>query len=200
MVVDSNTVLWGQTIIYTAYCLVILAVIGWFAMKITRPVDAPPPVKPAIFYGFVAFLTLTGVSLHLITYNTIPWVPDDLNAREAGRDAPAFTFVIKDHQFFHDGHALPAVVPAAQQIPVPCGQLVKFSVTTEDNTYGFGLFRANNSMVMQMQVIPGHDNVLVWTFVKNGTYTIRSTEYSGPAGNNLQAKDAIVVSGCAQEE
>ena len=198
--VDSNTVLWGQTIIYTAYCLAILAVIGWFAMKITRPADAPPIVKPALFYGFVAFLTVTGVSLHLITYNTIPWVPDDLNAREAGRNAPTYDFTVRTHQYFHNGQAMPGVVPAAQQIQVPCGKLVKFSVTTEDNTYGFGLFRPNNSMVMQMQVIPGHANELVWTFVKNGTYSIRSTEYSGPSRNNLQVKDAIVVSGCSEGE
>lgn len=198
--VDSNTVLWGQTIIYTAYCLVILAVIGWFAMKITRPTDAPPLVKPALFYGFVAFLTITGVSLHIITYNTIPWVADDLNAHEAGKDAPTFAFEVKQHQYYVEGQPMPAVVPPAQQVQVPCDTLVKFSVTTHDNTYGFGLFRPNNSMLMQMQVVPGHANELVWTFVKNGTYSIRSTEYSGPAGNNLQVKDAIVVSGCSEGE
>ncbi len=198
--VDSNTVLWGQTIIYTLYCLAILAVVGWFALRITRPVDAPPIVKPALFYGFVAFLTVTGVSLHIVTFNTIPWVSDDLNAHTVGKDVPTFEFTVKKHKYHHEGREMPAEVAESDRIQVPCGELVKFSVTTEDNTYGFGLFRQNNSMLMQMQVVPGHPNELVWTFVRNGLYTIRSTEYSGPAGNALTVKNAISVTGCEQGE
>ncbi len=198
--IDSNTVLWGQTIVYTAYVVVICAVIAWFALSIVRPVTAPPVVKPAYFYAFVAFLTTVGVSLHIVTYNTIPWVPDDLNAREVGKGVPTFSFTMKGHAFYVDGKKLESPVAEANRVKVPCGKLVKFSVTSEDATYGFGLFRANNSMVMQMQVVPGHPNELVWTFVKNGTYTIRSTEYSGPKGNQLQVKDAITVSGCEKGE
>ena len=51
-----------------------------------------------------------------------------------------------------------------------------------DLTYGFGLFRPDNSMVFQMQVVPGHRNDILWQFDRPGVYTIRSTEYSGPAG------------------
>ena len=198
--IDSTTVLWGQTIVYTAYVLIISAVVGWFALVITRPTGSPPIVKPAYFYAFVAFLTTIGVSLHLVTYNTIPWVPDDLNAKEVGRDVPTFSFTMRNHQYYYDGSVLADVVPEASRIKVPCGTLVKFAVTSDDQTYGFGLFRSNNSMVMQMQVVPGHSNDLVWTFVKNGTYSIRSTEYSGPKGNQLQVKDAIVVTGCEKGE
>ncbi len=198
--IDSNTVLWGQTLVYTAYVLVICAVIAWFTLKVTRPTDAPPVVKPAYFYAFVAFLTVVGVSLHIVTYNTIPWVPDDLNAKEVGKGVPTFSFTMRDHAYYYEGKKMEPTVAEAARIKVPCGTLVKFSVTSEDQTYGFGLFRANNSMVMQMQVVPGHPNELVWTFVKNGTYTIRSTEYSGPKGNQLQVKDAIVVSGCERNE
>lgn len=83
---------------------------------------------------------------------------------------------------------------------MPCGKLVKFSVTSEDLTYGFGLFRQNNSMVMQMQVVPGHANDLLWTFEKNGVYSIRSTEYSGPDGFQMIEKDAVKVTGCAEDD
>ncbi len=198
--IDSTTVLWGQTLVYTAYVLVISAVVAWFALKITRPTGSTPVVKPAYFYTFVAFLTIVGVSLHIVTYNTIPWVPNDINAKVVGRDVPTFTFSVRNHAYYYNGAKLDEQVPASARVQVPCNQLVKFSVTTDDQTYGFGLFRANNSMVMQMQVVPGHPNDLVWTFVKNGTYTIRSTEYSGPKGNQLQVKDAIVVSGCEKSE
>ena len=55
-----------------------------------------------------------------------------------------------------------------------------FTVTSSDLTYGFGLFRPDNSMLFQMQVVPGHRNDILWQFDKPGVYTIRSTEYSGP--------------------
>jgi cytochrome c oxidase subunit 2 len=51
-----------------------------------------------------------------------------------------------------------------------------------------------------MQVNPGSKNTLLWTFKKNGTYTILSTEYSGPAGAKMEVKDAFVVKGCASSD
>ena len=76
--VDSSLVLWGQTIAYSAYCSVIILLMAWFGYKVTRT-GKSNIVKPALFYTFVGFLTVLGVSLHLITYNTIPWTPVDLN-------------------------------------------------------------------------------------------------------------------------
>jgi cytochrome c oxidase subunit 2 len=73
------------------------------------------------------------------------------------------------------------------------GEIVKFSVTSNDLTYGFGLFREDNSMVMQMQVVPGHKNHIIWNFSKPGVYTIRSTEYSGPKGYAMVVKNAVEV-------
>ena len=71
-------------------------------------------------------------------------------------------------------------------------------MTSADLTYGFGLFRADHSMLFQMQVVPGHTNDILWQFDKPGVYTIRSTEYSGPAGLDMTVKDAVVVS-CGRE-
>ena len=65
---------------------------------------------------------------------------------------------------------------------VACNDKVLFRVTSGDLTYGFGLFRSDNSMVFQMQVLPGHDNDILWRFDRAGVYSIRSTEYSGPRG------------------
>lgn len=187
--VDSNTVLWGQTIIYTCYCLAIIAVVGWFAMRITKPAGAKPTVPPKLFYGFVAFLVVTGVSLHLVTYNTIPWVKADLHGAEVSA-ANTFEISVADHEF-----TLPA-----DQLEVPCGEQVKFSVTSTDLTYGFGLIRSNNSLVMQMQVVPGHANDLIWTFDRNGVYSIRSTEYSGPEGYDMVVPGAVRVTGCDEDD
>ena len=184
--VESNTVLWGQTIVYTCYCLAIISLVGWFALKVTSGV--PGKVSPKVFYAWVATLALIGVSLHLVTYNTIPWVAQDLHAADA-KPVVSYDISVADHKF-----TLPS-----EQLDVPCDKLVKFSVESGDLTYGFGVFRPDNSMVMQMQVVPGHPNDLLWTFSHDGTYSIRSTEYSGPAGFEMVVPDAIRVSGCGTE-
>jgi cytochrome c oxidase subunit 2 len=82
----------------------------------------------------------------------------------------------------------------AETLQVSCNDKVLFNVTSNDLTYGFGLFRPDHSMLFQMQVVPGHRNDILWQFDKPGVYTIRSTEYSGPAGVNMVVKDAVVVS------
>jgi cytochrome c oxidase subunit 2 len=183
--IDSSVVLWGQTLAYTLYCIAMILLVGWFSFRVTRG-EGGSSVKPAIFYTFVGFLAVLGVSLHIITYNTIPWAPMDLD-RDSYTPDRAFEIVVADHEF-----RLPA-----DKLAINCNETVLFDVTSEDLTYGFGLFRSDLSMVFQMQVVPGHRNDILWKFEDNGTYTIRSTEYSGPKGVFMIVEDAVEVSGCA---
>jgi cytochrome c oxidase subunit II len=179
--VDSKLVLYGQTIAYTLYCIAILLLMAWFAFKITRQ-GKGNPVKPAFFYSFVVLLIVLGVSLHLVTYNTIPWAAMDLNRSDIMADK-TFNITVEDHQF-----KLPS-----EKLIIDSGDKVLFNVTSNDLTYGFGLFREDNSMLFQMQVVPGHVNDILWQFDSPGTYTIKSTEYSGPAGVSMTVKDAVEV-------
>jgi cytochrome c oxidase subunit II len=179
--VDSSTVLWGQTLAYSLYAVAIIASVAWFALRVTREGDQGG-VKPAIFYSFVGFLVVCGVSLHLITYNTIPWAPLDLNRSNIAADRE-FSITVENHRF---------VLPSAR-LTAGCGEKVLFNVTSNDLTYGFGLFRQDNSMVFQMQVLPGHVNDILWQFDRPGVYSIRSTEYSGPAGVGMIERDAVEV-------
>lgn len=181
--VDSTVVLWGQAILYSIYALIVMLLIGWFALRVTHP--GPAKVNPKAFYAFVGFLIVCGVSLHLATYNTIPWTATDLHG-DASEAAATFDITVANHEF-----TLPSEV-----LEVPCGELVAFNVTSEDLTYGFGLFREDNSMVAQMQVVPGHENELLWTFEEDGILTIRSTEYSGPEGDQMILENAVHVTGC----
>ena len=183
--VDSTMVLKGQTIAYTLYCLVIILLMAWFGLKITR--GKGNPIKPAIFYSWIGFLTVLGVSLHIITYNTIPWSPIDLNRNDYLPDK-TFAITIEDHEF---------ILPA-EKLVVDCNDLVLFDVTSNDLTYGFGLFREDHSMLFQMQVIPGHRNDILWQFNKPGIYSVRSTEYSGPKGISMIVKNAVEVIGCEE--
>jgi cytochrome c oxidase subunit 2 len=179
--VDSVIVLTGQTIAYTLYCLVIILLVGWFSLKVTGK-GSGAAVKPAIFYTFVGFLTVLGVSLHIITYNTIPWAKMDLNRSEIKPDK-TFEITVRNHQF---------IMPS-EKLVINVKDKVLFNVRSEDLTYGFGLFRSDNSMLFQMQVVPGHKNDLLWYFDREGVYTIRSTEYSGPKGALMIVKDAVQV-------
>lgn len=178
--VDSTMVLKGQTIAYTLYCLVIILLIAWFALRITKGKNKS--VKPALFYTFVGFLTVLGVSLHIITYNTIPWAELDLNRNDYTPDK-TFSITVKDHQF---------ILPA-EKLVINVNDKVLFDVRSEDLTYGFGLFRSDNSMLFQMQVVPGHKNDILWHFEEEDVYTLRSTEYSGPKGVHMVLKDAVEV-------
>jgi cytochrome c oxidase subunit 2 len=78
-------------------------------------------------------------------------------------------------------------------IEVLAGEYVEFSATSADVTYGFGVFRADNSMVFQMQVLPGRENTIVWKFDDPGSYDVRSTEYSGPRHSEMHLPGAIRV-------
>ncbi len=179
--VDSSAVLQGQTLAYTLYSLAILLLMGWFGFKITRQ-GKEKKSKDGLFYAFVTMLVILGVSLHIVTYNTIPWAEMDLNRAGIKADK-VFEITVEKHQFF-----LPS-----EKLIVKCNEKVLFNVTSKDLTYGFGLFRKDNSMLFQMQVVPGHKNDLLWQFDKPGVYSIRSTEYSGPEGYNMVVRDAVEV-------
>lgn len=179
--VDSQVVLWGQTIAYTCYTIAIISLMAWFAYKITRK-GAVYKAPNKFFYVYVSLLIVAGVSLHIITYNTIPWSPMDLNRAEIKADK-VFDITVANHQF-----NLPA-----EKLIIKVGEKALFNVTSDDLTYGFGLFRQDNSMVFQMQVVPGHNNDILWQFNKPGVYSIRSTEYSGPKGAQMIVENAVEV-------
>ncbi|MBI5021725.1 MAG: cytochrome C oxidase subunit II [Ignavibacteriales bacterium] len=179
--IDSKTVLLGQTIAYTLYVLAIMLVVGWFAYKVTRD-KGTNQIKPALFYSFVGLLVVIGVSLHIATHETIPWKPMDLNRAEIQADRE-FNISVADHKFL-----LPS-----EKLMIKTNEKVRFNVTSNDLTYGFGLFRKDNSMVFQMQVIPGHNNDILWQFDRAGVYSIRSTEYSGWKGITMIVRDAVEV-------
>ena len=181
MMVDSTVVLWGQTLAYTLYAIAIILIVGWVGWRLTKP-GKGGGVRPALFFTFVALLAVLGVSLHLITLKTIPWAEPDLHRASVEVDR-VFEIQIADHEFR---------LPAARLV-VRIGEKVRFEVTSDDLTYGFGVFRPDNTMVFQMQVVPGHTNDVIWQFHKPGLYSIRSTEYSGPQGVGMVITDAIEV-------
>lgn len=207
---DSASVLWLLKLVYTIYVFAVMTLMIWFAKGVSNPKGKPRIVKPATFYMYVGLLISVGVSIHIFTFNKIPWVETDFKRHTIEKD-PSFD---KSKQLFNivakqnkdknsPNHGeqkfyLPQDrLNSDGQLEIECEKYIVFDVVSEDLTYGFGLFRQDNSMVAQMQVVPGSRNDLMWQFHKNGTYHIQSTEYSGPkGGRHMKLTNAVVVKGC----
>jgi len=186
---DSIDVLTTLKLVYGIYVFIALSLIAWFAYRVTKPKDDDSGAKPAIFWAYVVVLVLVGTGLHFLTYAKVPWVPIDL--KRAGIEPDAiFDILYENHEMSFSSYPM----------KVHCGQHVVFNATSNDLTYGFGIFRADHTMVAQMQVVPQSKNDLMWQFGKNGTYYVRSTEYSGPKGARMIARDAVVVTGCNEDD
>ncbi len=185
---DSIDVLATLKMVYTIYALTVISIIAWYAYRLTQEGEVKP-AKKGIFWTYVGTLVLVGTGMHFLTYNVVPWVPMDLD-RANIKAEKTFTVRYKDHK----------IDLSEKPMMVPCGKYVVFDAHSEDLTYGFGIFRQNHTLVAQMQVVPGSRNDLMWIFHKNGTYYVRSTEYSGPNGSQMIVEDAIVVSGCTEND
>ena len=173
---------------YSIYALLIISIIAWFGYNLTRKEKVKSIVRIP-FYGYIAFLVAGGVGHHIFTYNAIPWVAEDIMRHEIKADHE-YTISIEKHKW-----TLPQKPMHFKQ-----GDKVRFNVSSEDLTYGFGLFRKDGTMVMQMQVLPKHKNDILWTFNECGKFDLTSTEYSGPhqfdteTGKDLMfVKDAVVI-------
>ena len=166
---------------YTIYAFMIISVVAWFGYNLGRKEKVKSIVRIP-FYGYMAFLVIAGVGHHIFTYNAIPWVSQDITRHHIKPDA-RYKIEVKNHRW-----KLPKT-----PIVVQCGQTIEFDVISHDLTYGFGLFRQDGSMVLQMQANPGSRNDILWTFNHNGDFDLTSTEYSGPAQYNEEGKDLMLV-------
>jgi len=189
---NSLELLAFHEVVYTIYAFLMLSIVGWFAYNITR--EGAKSIVRIPFYGYMAFLIIAGVGHHIFTYNTIPWVSEDITRDQITPDA-TYNFEITKHKW-----ALPA-----EKIIIQCGQTIEFDVVSNDLMYGFGLFRQDGSLVTQMQVNPGSSNDILWTFHHNGIFDLVSTEYSGPDQYSEDGKEDLMkvakyveVVGCDQ--
>ena len=179
--IESADVFSLMKVVYIIYVAIAVSFIGMYSFRLTRDGRIPAKMN-GIFYAWVGVLIFTGVGIHILTFNKIPWVKWDLSRSKMKVDKE-FNVAIANYQF-----QLPA-----KHLLIEEGQTVRFNLESKDYTYGFGLFREDGSMLFQMQVVPGSKKDIVWKFNKPSNYAIRSTEYSGPKGGNLFVKNAVIV-------
>ncbi|MGC1929314.1 MAG: hypothetical protein WA667_10100 [Candidatus Nitrosopolaris sp.] len=78
------------------------------------------------------------------------------------------------------------------------GQPVKFTAHSIDVNHGFGVFAGQSdgsTLLFQMQVIPGFDNIFYYTFKHPGIYMIRCLEYCGYAHPYMTSAIKVVSPG-----
>lgn len=167
---------------YSVMTIIVLSLMWFYAHRLAS--GKAWPVKFTVpFYGWIGFLVVVAVSLHLLTAWQLPWVHWEFNKANIKPDKEVVVG-IKDNQF-----KLPE-----EGINIKEGEIVKFKVLSDDLTYGFGVFNEDGAMSFQMQVTPGHSNETIWIFSKGGKYSIRCTEYAGPDTWKMVMRDAIEVS------
>lgn len=83
----------------------------------------------------------------------------------------------------------------APPVTVKQNQPVKFIATSIDVNHGFGIFSGpqdGSPILLQMQVIPGIQNVFYYTFKESGDYNIRCLEYCGYAHPYMTSRIHVV--------
>lgn len=87
------------------------------------------------------------------------------------------------------GNSFKPPVTVEQNVPV------KFIATSLDVNHGFGIFAGpsdGSPILLQMQVIPGMQNVFYYTFKESGDFNIRCLEYCGYAHPYMTSRIHVV--------
>lgn len=124
--------------------------------------------------------------------HSIPWVGVDMNADKIAPDRVIKMEVDSFHYYLVTDTGR-IDIEKAKPLFAKKGEKVLFNVYSKDLTYGFGLFRPDHSMLMQMQVLPMYENKLLWHFAEEGSFNLRSTEYSGPKGTKMFYQNFLIV-------
>ena len=82
-------------------------------------------------------------------------------------------------------------------ITIKAGQTIKFIARSVDVNHGLGVFDGpsdGSPLMFQMQVIPGVDNVFLFTFKHPGIYLVRCLEYCGYAHPYMTSQIKVISS------
>jgi len=130
---------------------------------------------------WLVFLILIAVTFNTVTLVAVPWQKWTFWSTPE----PTKEFYIRISNY--------TIYLPPDGIIVKVNEPVKFIVTSDDVSYGFGVFDSDGTLIFQMQVLPKYNNTIIWIFEEPGNYTVRSTEYSGPKHIYMVVPDAIKV-------
>ena len=147
-------------------------VLAWGIYRSTRedrkPLDAEKATeREKAWLGMViAFLVVTLLGTMLL----IPY------GESAGANKQVVTIVAQQFGF--------VITPPQVKVGAP----VEFHLTSKDTTHGFGLMTKDNTLLVQAQIAPEHEQVVDYTFKSPGSYQVVCFEYCGVGHTKMLAR------------
>ena len=190
---------WGPyTLVWIFVITIAVATAGFFiVMASTRKRNQSFASKRTYHFERWWAIGVAGVLVWLWV-NSFPWMPPVAFSTATASQDPSNLQVVNvmAGQWFwlmsKDGqHVQPGDNP---QLTLVAGEPVKFIAHSVDVNHGFGIFRQSydSAILMQVQVIPGMDNVFYYTFKEPGTYMVRCLEYCGYAHPYMTSEIEVV--------
>ena len=171
-----QNVVWYSTFIFILF---IAAIFLWVALSAKQEKEYTPIVKKwykvRSVYGIVLVVLMVVVTIY-----TLRELPFNKPAHVAGADV--IDVNVEAFQFGFD----------IEQREFKVGDTVKFNVTTDDVTHGFGLYQPNMDMIAQTQAMPEYTNSIYVTFEEPGLYKVLCLEYCGLAHHQMADEITVV--------
>ncbi|MCX7955027.1 MAG: hypothetical protein N3A01_07555 [Bacteroidales bacterium] len=191
--VTTDIVAKGLIAMYTIYAIIAMLIIAWFGYMVTKDANKKTFIPKSLFYSFFVILIIIGITLHLFTMHTLPWVKNEIKIKKPDIQQIIKIEVDSCNYYIIDKNNKRLPLDSVKPIKLKINEPVLFDVYSNDLTYGFGLFRKNHTLVFQMQVLPLYHNEIVWVFNEKGNFDLRSTEYAGPKCIGMHTIDFITI-------
>lgn len=181
---------WGpDTLLLIFIVVVIVAAAGFVVVAITTRMRKKQTFASKRTYRFESFWAIgTAIVLIWLWITSYPWMPpvsfssvEKMNTSElqvVHITAGQWFWVMSTNDEKAGGTSSPSTIRIDTNRPV------KFIARSVDVNHGFGIFGSKEDgspVLLQMQIVPGFNNVFYYTFTKPGSYFVRCLEYCGYA-------------------
>lgn len=167
-----------QVVVWFTSLFFILAIAGvflWVARSSKQSEEYTPIVKKW-YKARRVYGTLLVILMLAVTFYTLRELPFNKPAAVATADV-----IEVDAEALQFGFIL-------DQSEFNVGDTVKFNVTTQDVTHGFGVYNPDMELIGQTQAMPEYTNSFYLTFDDQGTYTVLCLEYCGMGHHLMKAE------------
>jgi cytochrome c oxidase subunit 2 len=176
---------WGPEILLLIFVIVVVvAAAGFGVVAITTRMRKKQAFASKRTYKFESYWAAgTAIILVWLWITSYPWMPPvSFSSVQNLKPDQLQNVHITAGQWFWLMSSDDKTSPST--IKVDTGKPVKFIARSLDVNHGFGIFGSKDDgspILLQMQIVPGFDNIFYYTFKKSGTYFVRCLEYCGYA-------------------
>jgi cytochrome c oxidase subunit 2 len=179
---------WGpETLLLIFIIVVTVAAIGFVIVSVTTRMKRKQTFASKKTYRFESFWAIgTAIVLIWLWITSYPWIPPvSFSSVQNSSPTELQTVHITAGQWYwllSTDEEKSMGTPAPSSIRIQANKPVKFVAHSLDVNHGFGIFGSKQDgspILLQMQIVPGFDNIFYYTFKNPGTYFIRCLEYCG---------------------